>query len=102
MTRERNVVLGSIVLWGVLLFLFGGVVAFNEVVPYPETVVHWFEPGYEAYQDAAQAAMVSSFTYLFSLVVSIIALYKIIKGVSKWYVMGDRQSQPVEPYTIDL
>ncbi len=104
MTRERNVVIGSICLWGVLLFLFGGMVLTYEswYTPAPEEIVYFFEEGYEEYRDQVSAAMASSITLLIGVVVSIVALYKIIKGVAKWYVMGDSQAQPVEHHTIDL
>jgi hypothetical protein len=74
----------------IVLVLFGGVVAITEVLPMPEYVSP-FDPGYEVYQEAWQAAMVSSMVFLFSLVISIIALYKVVKTLSKWYVMGERR-----------
>ena len=104
MTRERNVVIGSICLWGVLLFLFGGMLLAYQswYTPTPEEIVYPWEEGYEAYRDALTESMASSLTLLIGVVVSVVALYKIIKGVSKWYVMGDKQPQPVDHYTTDL
>jgi hypothetical protein len=70
MTRERNTVLGSICLWGILLFIFGGIVLFYQPLPTPDPV-SIFDPGYEAYQDALMEAAASSFTWLLSLAISI-------------------------------
>ena len=102
MTRERNVVLGSIVLWGVLLAFFGlGLLTYESwYTSTPEEIVYPWEEGYEAYREALSEAMASSILMLLSLVVCIVALYKIIKGISKWYVLGD--SQPVDHHTVDL
>ena len=104
MTRERNVALGSICLWGVLLFLFGGMVLTYQswYRPAPEEIVYPWEEGYEAYRNALAESTASSLTLLLGIVVSIVALYKLVKGVSKWYVMGDRQPQPVDYHTVDL
>lgn len=104
MTRERNVVLGSVCIWGILLFLFGGMVLVYEswYTPAPEETVYIWEEGYEEYRDQLTASMASSMTLLIGLIVSIVSLYKIIKGISKWYVLGDRQPQPVEHHSVDL
>jgi len=70
--------------------------------PAPEEMVLPWQEGYEAYREALTESMASSITFLLGVVVSIVSLYKIIKGASKWYVLGDRQPQPVDHHTIDL
>jgi len=99
MTRERNAILGSIVLWLVLLVLFGSVVAFYQPLPTPVLTDY---PTYTEYMDALTEAATSNIAWLIGLVVSILALYKVIKGISKWYVLGDSHPKSVEYHTVDI
>lgn len=104
MTRERNVLVGSVCIWGVLLFFFGtGLLIYESwYTPAPEETVYPWEEGYEEYRDQLTLSMGSSITLLLCLIVSVVSLYKIIKGISKWYVMGDSQPQYVDHHTVDL
>jgi len=87
MTRERNAVLGSTVLW--LLVLISCVVLFFM----PASMMPDFVMDYLIFGLILFAYMVGGF---------FVSIYMIPKGLRKWYVMGDSQPQSVDHHTVDL
>lgn len=88
-SRERTVAFASMCIWLIVLFLFGSVVLTMEVLPRPESVP-FFDPNYDAYLEASRAALVSSLVFLFSLVISIVALVMVLRKFSKWWTLGGK------------